>query len=220
MYARTAPAPQKKMLVVLSGGLDSATALNLAILNSQEIAVLNFNYNQRHDREIKSALALCEHYSIKERYFFESPDLAFIHPPFKYIGGGLEPLLPVTWKPGRNMVFLAYATSLSYTVGASIVVTGIHQEDYPGYPDCRELFLANMEITAQAALSTPIQLWTPFLHKTKTEIVKLGIELGTPYRLTWTCYLGGEKPCHTCDACIRRERAFVDNGTTDPLLKE
>ena len=219
MYSKTAPAPQKKMLVVLSGGLDSATALSLAVLNAEKVAVLNFNYNQRHSREVQSALELCTHYDIAERYFFESPDLAFIHPPFKY-GGGAEPLLPQTWKPGRNMVFLAYATSLAYTVGASIVVTGIHQEDYPGYPDCREWFLVNMETTAQAALSSPVQLWTPFLHKTKTEIVKLGLELGTPYSLTWTCYAGGEKPCHECDACIRRERAFVANGTIDPLLKE
>ena len=214
-----APAPQKHMLVVLSGGLDSATALGLAVLNAEKITTLTFNYGQRHIREIDSAKALIAHYGITEHYFFDTPDMAMLHRPFDYQGGP-EPLLPKTWKPGRNMIFLAYAYSLAYSIGANTVVTGIHSEDYPGYPDCRSEFLQPMAEAARAALASPLISWTPFLHATKAEIVKLGLELKVPYEKTWTCYAGSETPCHVCDACIRRERAFVANGTVDPLLKE
>lgn len=212
-----APAPQKKMLVVLSGGLDSATTLGLAVKNAEDVATLTFNYGQRHVREIESAQKLQDHYMVREHYFFDTPDLGMIHRPFDYQGGP-EPLLPKTWKPGRNMIFLAYATSLAYSIGAQIIATGVHSDDYPGYPDCRAQFMTHMELAAIHALDTPLRIWNPFQYASKSEIVKLGLELGVPYHLTWTCYKGGDTPCHECDACVRRERAFVVNGTTDPLL--
>jgi 7-cyano-7-deazaguanine synthase len=219
MFSNTAPAPHKKSLVVLSGGLDSATCLGLAIKNAEQVAVVNFTYGQRHVREVQSALALCEHYGIAERYFLDTPAMQFLHRPYQYQGGP-EPLLPPSWKPGRNMIFLAYATSLAYSIGATIIVGGMHQEDYPGYPDCREWFLRLAESCAIDALGTPLALWIPFLQKSKTEIVKMGLSLNVPYEKTWTCYEGGEEPCHVCDACVRRERAFKDNGTVDPLVKD
>jgi 7-cyano-7-deazaguanine synthase len=209
-------APQKKMLVVLSGGLDSATALGLAAKNAEKIATLTFNYGQRHVREIDSAKTLQDYYGVIEHYFFDTPDLGIIHRPFQYEGGP-EPLLPKTWKPGRNMIFLAYATSLAYSIGATATVTGVHADDTPGYPDCRPLFMNFMENAAQQALATPMVIWNPLLYLNKTEIVKLGLQFGVPYQFTWTCYIGGEKPCHKCDACVRRERAFGENGCIDPL---
>jgi len=214
-----APAPQKKMLVVLSGGLDSATALGLTVLNAEKVSTLTFRYGQRHIREVDAADDLIGHYNIQEHYFFDTPDLAVLHRPFDYQGGP-EPLLPKTWKPGRNMIFLAYAYSLAYSIGATVVVTGIHEADYPGYPDCHLDFLQLMHEAAKVALATPLMRWTPFIRATKTEIVKLGLELKVPYEKTWSCYVGGETPCRKCDACVRRERAFVANGTVDPLLKE
>jgi 7-cyano-7-deazaguanine synthase len=135
---------------------------------------------------------------------------------------GLSPvpgmLLPDTWKPGRNMVFLAIAFSYAYTLGCSVVAMGAHQEDYPGYPDCRDTFLESMEHTAQLALASPIALWVPLLYFDKPGIVSLGTRLKVPYELTWSCYSPvGDKACGKCDACIRRWKAFQSNKQLDPI---
>lgn len=222
MYAEYAPAPTDRVLVVLSGGLDSTTALALARRNTAYVAALTFDYGQTHIVELNAARAITEHYQVSRHTFITSSGLGRLIRPISYdpgVVGGHE-LLPKTWKPGRNMVFLSYAMSYAYTLNASIVVTGIHSDDTPGYPDCRREFLVAMEKAGQEALASPIALWCPLLHYTKRHIVELGTRLGVPYEKTWTCYLGGSEPCHRCDACKRREEAFMSNNLTDPLLEK
>lgn len=225
MYTHISPAPQQKTLVVLSGGLDSATVLALARLNTTEkfgLHTLSFDYGQKHIRELNNVKALSEKYeaSLRIRSISVLHDLPGLQPHLHVTGLSPVPgmLLPDSWKPGRNMVFLSIAFAYAYTLGCSVVAMGAHQEDYPGYPDCRDLFLESMERTAQLAIASPIALWVPLLFFNKASIVKLGLQLKVPYELTWSCYRGGEKPCGECDACLRRNQAFQENGMVDPLL--
>jgi 7-cyano-7-deazaguanine synthase len=219
MYSDNAPAPTDSMLVVLSGGLDSSTALALATLNTKTVITLAFNYGQKHSRELESAKALSKHYDASAHLVFDTPALALIKQPKDYNPGefGGRELLPRTWKPGRNMIFLSYAMSLAYSLSVPVVVTGIHLEDTPGYPDCREQFLTLIEEAGREALANHVSLWTPLLNYAKCDIVGLGLKLKVPYEKTWTCYLGEATPCHRCDACVRRERAFHYHGIEDPL---
>jgi 7-cyano-7-deazaguanine synthase len=129
-------------------------------------------------------------------------------------------LIPQTWKPARNIVMLSIAAAEAWTQDTSIIVGGWHQEDYPGYPDCREEFLTSMEQSLELGTAHPIRIWAPLLHMSKTQIVKLGLELQVPFDHTWSCYAGKSEPCRLCDACVRREAAFVKNGMIDPLLKD
>jgi len=224
MFTHISPAPQDNTLVVLSGGLDSATVLALAKLNTRkDLCTISFDYGQKHVRELEGIEKLCDYYEVNKQFtrsitaLAELPGLQKKDNPT-----GLSPvpgiLLPDTWKPGRNMVFLAIAFSYAYTLGCSVVAMGVHQEDYPGYPDCRDTFLEAMEIASIRALASPIALWTPLLYFDKAAIVKLGLQLKVPYELTWSCYKGGTTPCGECDACIRRNQAFQANDMVDPLL--
>ena len=224
MYSLLSPAPQKNTLVLLSGGLDSATVLALARKNTTEkLYTLSFDYGQKLIRELDNVKKLAEFYDatslIRSASALEglrglrSTDAVTGKPP-------APSLLPDSWKPGRNMVFLAIALSYAYDLGCSIVAGGMHQEDYPGYPDCRGEFLQRMSEAGAYALATPTDLWIPFLYHNKAQIVKVGLDLEVPYELTWSCYKGGDKPCRECDACVRREQAFQANGLVDPLLTE
>lgn len=223
MYSTTYPAPQKNTLVVLSGGLDSATVLALARQNTMEnLYALTFDYGQKHIRELQGVKALTEFYdatllvrsisALEQLPGLRVGDTPTGQPKFKG-------LLPDSWKPGRNMVFLSVAFAYAYTLGCGIIAAGVHQEDYPGYPDCRMEFLLYMEMAAIQALASPVALWVPFLEATKAKIVSVGKLLGVPYEHTWSCYRGGEKPCGECDACQRRSQAFQANGLVDPLLE-
>jgi len=176
MYTHISPAPQDKTLVVLSGGLDSATVLALAKLNTKDtLYTLSFDYGQKHVRELDNITALSNRYDAIRyvRSITALEELPGLRKGDKPTGLSPVPgmLLPDSWKPGRNMVFLSIAFSYAYTLGCSVVAMGAHQEDYPGYPDCRELFLESMEHSAQLALASPIALWVPLLYFTKAGIV-------------------------------------------------
>ena len=224
MYITEAPARQQAFLVLCSGGLDSAVTLALAHANLKpggRIYTLAFDYGQRHVRELESSMALALHYHA-------IPHVRTIEALSKYHGlrkaddvveaslTGYQ-LMPTTWKPARNIVMLALAAAEMWTYDLNIVAGGWHQEDYPGYPDCRMIFLAEMEQAMASGTAHPIRIWAPILYKTKTQIVKLGLELGVPFEKTWSCYAGGAAPCHECDACVRREAAFLNNMMKDPL---
>jgi len=224
MYSNAAPAAQKEGLVLLSGGADSAVCLALAKRVFERVHTLSFFYDQKHQKELISAGNLSAHYGTLH-HVFEAPSLGAIH--------GLRPqdsvalddnpdynLIPRTWKPGRNMIFLAYAGALAHETGSHIVTIGAHQEDYPGYPDCREQFLMYMGRAMEDAIAMPIAIWAPLLRMTKYEIIKTGLRLDVPFKYTWSCYAGREKACGECDACKRRLHAFEQNEAIDPIEYE
>jgi len=226
MFTTTSPARQQAFLVLCSGGLDSAVALALAARNLRSLnhlTTLAFDYGQKHIKELLCARQLTDHYH--GRLILHSLAALADYPGLqktdsvemeKEVSWGL---MPRTWKPARNIAMLSIAAAALWTYGINIVVGGWHQEDYPGYPDCREEFLEDMEFAMNSGTGHPICIWAPLLDMTKSEIVKLGFELGVPFEKTWSCYMGGDKPCHICDACTRRELAFKALGTTDPLCK-
>jgi len=221
MFTDNAPAPQESCLVLLSGGLDSAVVLALAKLNCKTIYTLSFSYGQKHEREHESATNLANHYNTMHYTSYDINLRSFkglretddtLPMPFG--------LMPRTWKPGRNIMFLSYAGAFCVEHSIHMIAVGIHQEDQPGYPDCSGTFLCVMESVLQLGLSHPLSIWAPLLNKDKAYIVSLGGELEVPFELTWSCYEGGEKPCGKCDACIRRAAAFATMAKKDPLLKE
>lgn len=228
------PAPHSASVVLVSGGLDSAVALALAKANTcDDLFALTFDYGQRHVKEVACAHALAKHF--KARFHVFGLDalraLGGLRPEDDVLPGARTskqtgslaecdadiPLLPKTWKPGRNILFLAFAGAFAWWVGAHLIVTGIHQEDQPAYPDCQRSFLQYMELVLQQGLSYTVSLWTPLLEMNKPEIVTLGSRLRVPFEKTWTCYVGESEPCGSCDACIRRARAFHLCSLKDPL---
>ena len=235
MYSTHPPAPHDSTLVLLSGGLDSAVALALARQNTcSKLYTIAFDYKQRHKKELGFADELATH--CKAIHIeIPMPALDFftglkstdeVTPGTRYPRGfedlpGVHkdgvPLIPRTWKPGRNIMFFSFAGAYAWWEGINLISCGIHAEDQPGYPDCSSLFLAHMEQTLQAGLSYTINIWAPLLNMTKAEIVGLGSRLKVPFELTWSCYAGEDKPCKTCDACIRRAKAFALCGREDPV---
>ncbi len=133
--------------------------------------------------------------------------------------------IPVTYVPARNMVFLSIAASYGESIGAQDIYIGVSQVDYSGYVDCRQEFIDAMEIAINkgtvmgAEDGKPIKIHAPFVQKTKAEEIKMGVELGVDFSLTWSCYRGGDKPCGTCDSCLLRAKAFKEAGYEDPALK-
>lgn len=220
----------EKAVVLLSGGLDSAVALYLAKSEGYEVHALTFDYGQRHARELESAKALAQ----KTNTALQVVNLQLSN----WGGSSLTDStmdiengdvnrtdIPVTYVPARNMVFLSVAASLAEAVGAQHIFIGVSEVDYSGYVDCREEFILAMEAAINkgtvmgAEKGLPIHIHAPFVHKTKADEIKLGMELGVDFSLTWSCYRGGERPCGTCDSCLLRAKAFAEAGFADPALK-
>ena len=217
-----------RAVVLLSGGLDSTTAAYLARAEGYELYALSFDYGQRHRRELGSAAAVARAVGVVEHRVV-TIDLA------QWGGSSLtgagpiptEPTagIPSTWVPARNLIFLAVASGYAEAIGASAVVIGVSQVDSSGYPDCRGEFLEAYQRAADLASKQFVEqgkripVLAPFLHLPKAGIVRLGLVLGVDYRLTWSCYQGGEQPCGACDSCRLRAAAFAGAGVPDPLLQ-
>lgn len=221
---------KEKAVVLLSGGLDSATALHVALKDGYEVCALSFDYGQRHKKELECARAIAKHAGVA-RHHVISLNLAqwggsSLTDESRTIGDGDADRtdIPDTYVPARNMVFLSVAASLAEAIDAQHIYIGISQVDYSGYVDCRAEFVEAMEnvinkgTVMAAEKGKHITLHTPFINMTKAEEIRLGLQLGVDYGLTWSCYRGGDKPCGTCDSCLLRQRAFLTVGVTDPLL--
>jgi 7-cyano-7-deazaguanine synthase len=219
----------KKAVVLVSGGLDSTTALYLAKKEGFEVYGLCFDYGQRHNKEIVSAQKVAEAAGVKEMVVVKTNMNAWggsaltdehINVPE---GDENRQGIPVTYVPARNMIFLAYAASYAEAIGAQDIYIGVSQVDYSGYVDCREEFIKAMEnainlgTVCGAELGKKITVHAPFMYMTKAEEVKLGMELGVDYSNTWTCYNGDEEACGHCDSCILRLKAFEEAGYIDPI---
>ena len=223
----------KKAIVLLSGGLDSTTALYLAKSQGfDEIYALTFEYGQKHDRELRAACAVARAAGVKEHKFVtlllnQWDGCSLTDEKMDIKDGDLaREGIPDTYVPARNMVFLSVAASYADALGVTDIFLGVSEVDYSGYVDCREEFIRSMEQTINlgtvlgAERHRHITLHAPFMHMAKADEVRLGMSLGVDYSLTWTCYRGGERPCGTCDSCLLRAKAFAEAGVPDPLLVE
>lgn len=229
-------AKNQKALVLLSGGLDSAVCLAMAVKihGNENVIALNSFYGQKHDKEIMCAKSLAEHYGVKYLELDLSEVMKHSNcsllkssneeiPEGEYAEQKREQDKPVsTYVPFRNGVFASVAASVAVSYGASIIYLGIHHDDVAGdaYPDCSYNFFSAMDEAIDYGTGYQVELAAPFVLKSKAEIVAKGLELGVPFEKTWSCYNGGDKPCGVCGTCIDRQKAFEANGVTDPLLKE
>lgn len=220
---------------MLSGGLDSTVCLALEDKERKDaspLVALTFDYGQRHRIELVRAAAIARHYDADHLVVrldasawggsaltdetIEIPDAN---------GGADTDDIPVTYVPARNLIFLSVAVGVAEARDLDSVAIGVNALDYSGYPDCRPEFIASFSGTAALALKrgvegNPVGVHTPLLDRTKAEIVRLGLELGAPIDLTWSCYRGSpdQRPCGTCDACVLRAKGFASAGLDDPAL--
>ena len=219
----------KKAVVLLSGGLDSTTALYLAKKEGFEVYAISFDYGQRHDKELECAKNVAEEAGVAD-YIVVKTNMntwggsALTDSSIEVPEGNIESKeIPVTYVPARNMIFLSFAASYAEVVGAQDIFIGVSEVDYSGYVDCRQEFLDSMEKTINLATvcgaeqGKKIRIRAPFISMTKAEEVKLGMELGVDYGKTWSCYNGEEEACGTCDSCKLRLAAFESAGHKDPI---
>ena len=220
--------------LIFSGGLDSSTLLYKMIEDGHNpIFALSFDYGQRHKRELEAAKAVLER-AREDRGTKIVHEVVDLSATFSLIAGTGHSLLddsvpvpegeyskkvsPSTIVPGRNLLFLAVGASYSEAHKIPEIYYGAHANDSLVYPDCREEFILAAECAIEKSTAwSPVRLKAPFRQMTKAEIVGLGLKLGVPYELTWSCYEGGERPCGKCPTCIERAEAFGANGTEDPL---
>ncbi|AMA08108.1 7-cyano-7-deazaguanine synthase QueC [Picosynechococcus sp. PCC 73109] len=213
----------KRAVVLLSGGLDSATSAAQAIADGYEVFALSFRYGQKHSRELVAAQKIAEHLGITEHFIMDvnlsqwgGSSLTDVNQAIPQSGVQIGDI-PSTYVPGRNTVFLAIALSLAEAKQAEAIYLGINAVDYSGYPDCRPEYLAAYQKLADLSSKVGIeghapQLVAPLVLDTKVEIIQKAVKLGVPIAETWSCYQGGEHPCGLCDSCRIRDEALIKAG--------
>lgn len=223
----------KKAVVILSGGLDSTTCMGIARDQGYELYPITFDYGQRHKTEIENARQVAAFYGVAERHKVIS--LGFLKEfggsaltdesiavPEAGQSGPVDSDIPITYVPGRNLLFLSIATSYAEVTEAEAIYIGVNALDYSGYPDCRPEFIHKVEEVMQLATrvgveGVPIKIETPLIHWTKAEIIREGLRLGVPYQLTTSCYNGKDEACGVCDSCRLRLKGFDEAGVPDPI---
>lgn len=223
----------KKAVLLLSGGLDSATTLAMARQQGFEVYALSFRYGQRHAVELESAHAVAQALGVREhkiadidlRLFGGSALTADIHVPKDRSSDEIEHGIPITYVPARNTIFLSFALAWAEVLGAYDIFIGVNALDYSGYPDCRPEFIESFERTANLATAYGLQagkhitIHTPIIHLSKAEIIREGLKRGVNYALTISCYDPVEgKACGHCDSCQLRNKGFAENGMSDPAI--
>lgn len=216
-----------KAVVLVSGGLDSATVIADAIARGFECYAISFNYSQRHDVELQAAKRICQELPVVEHKIIDL-DLSqiggsaltdsSIDVPEEETSG-----IPVTYVPARNTIFLSIALGWAEVLGATNIFVGVNAVDYSGYPDCRPEYIASFETMANLATkigteSQAIKIETPLIDLTKAQIIQKGITLGVDYSKTISCYQADDegRACGRCDSCRLRKQGFDDAGVDDP----
>jgi len=203
----------KKCIILLSGGIDSTTTLYYAKSKGFKCRALIFDYGQRHVREIRSAVRIAKaakipYQIIKIKLPWKGSSLLDKKtkvPVHRIVGRKI----PSTYVPGRNTIFLSFAISYAESIGAEAIFIGANAIDYSGYPDCRpEYYKAFRKLIKKGTKAKKIKIITPLIKMTKSQIIRLGLKLGAPLDLTWSCYKGGKYPCGVCDSCKLREKGF------------
>ena len=225
----------KRAVILLSGGLDSATCLAIARNQGFETHTVSFRYGQRHQYELERAQLISEKLDATSHRIIDIDLAQFggsaltdaaIDVPKSETVESIGEAIPVTYVPARNTVFLSLSLAFAETVDAKDVFIGVNSLDYSGYPDCRPEFIeafeqmANLATKAGVEESQRLKIHTPLINLTKAEIIARGMELGVDYGLTLSCYDPGDagRPCQHCDACLLRARGFATNGIQDPSL--
>lgn len=223
---------EKKAVILLSGGLDSTTVMAMARSEGYELYCLTFCYQQRHVREVEASRKIAKLYGAQQHNIIDI-DLA------KFGGSALtdkirvpkgrsieemDAVIPVTYVPARNTIFLAYALAWAEVLEAPDIFIGVNAVDYSGYPDCRPEYIKAFEVMANLAIKKAVEgtmqiaIRTPLLHLRKSEIIKYGISLNVDYSLTHSCYdpLPNGNSCGNCDSCLLRKKGFQEAGLLDP----
>ena len=224
----------QKAVILLSGGLDSATAAGVALESGYDLYALSFSYGQRHSRELESAKKVADFYKVRDHKILQI-DLGKLGGssltdenmavPESREPDDISETIPTTYVPARNTIFIGYALAYAEVIDADAIFIGANARDYSGYPDCRpEYFTAFQQLAdlcnKRGVEGRPVELKTPLIDMTKAEIIKKGMELGVPYGHTWSCYQGGSQPCGTCDSCLLRAKGFREAGAVDPALNK
>lgn len=217
----------KKAVVILSGGMDSTLSSYIAKNSGYELIAVHFNYGQRtQDRELKAFRDICNELNVLEKYEIDIPF-------FKQLGAnaltdssievptsGVEKgIVPITYVPFRNGIFLSIASAIAEKEGASAMYIGVVEEDSSGYPDCSEQFITNIQnaINEGTKKETNIKIITPLVHLSKAQIVQESIKLNVAMHLTWSCYKEENEACGVCDSCRLRLNGFKIVNITDPI---
>jgi 7-cyano-7-deazaguanine synthase len=228
-----ASAGPRRAVVLLSGGLDSATVLAMARGAGFDLYALSFSYGQRHVQELKAAarvaaaIGVAQHRTaaIDLRVFGGSALTDDIAVPKGRAASEMGGEIPVTYVPARNTIFLSFALAWAEVLGSSDIFIGVNALDYSGYPDCRPEFIEAFEKMANLATKAGVEgrqrlkIHTPLIAMSKAEIIRQGLELDVDYGLTSSCYdpSADGDPCGRCDSCILRRKGFQENGIDDPL---
>lgn len=219
---------RSRAIVLLSGGMDSCVCAALAA-RDHDAAALHVSYGQRTERrELRSFVAICDRLGIKDRLVVRNEALRAIGgsaltdpqiavPESHAIGQDI----PITYVPFRNAHFLSVAVSWAEVLRGQNIYIGAVEQDSSGYPDCRPSYYAAFnEVIRQGTREGGIEIVTPLIALRKHEIVRLGLELGAPFDLTWSCYSREDRACGVCDSCVLRLRAFREAGAVDPIPYE
>lgn len=224
---------KRKAVILLSGGLDSATCLAIAEKAGFELYAMSFRYGQRHQQELLRASVLAAKANVK-KHMVVSIDLAAwggsaltdpaLAVPKKLNVEEIGTSIPITYVPARNTIFLSYALGWAEVLGAFDIFIGVNALDYSGYPDCRPEFIdafskmANLATKAAVSGQHRLTIHTPLIDLTKAEIIRLGLSLGVDYSQTISCYDPADdgRSCGHCDACLLRSKGFAENGLADP----
>ncbi len=224
---------KKPAVVLLSGGLDSATVAAIAITDGFEVHALSFSYGQRHSWELEAARRVAQSLGITSHRIANIDLRAFggsaltddIDVPKDRNAAEMGNGIPITYVPARNTIFLSYALAWAEVLGAGDIFIGVNALDYSGYPDCRPEYIRGFESMANLATRAAVEgrqrlaIHAPLIDLTKAQIIRRGIELGVDYGLTSSCYdpAPDGRPCGRCDSCLLRRKGFRESGISDPL---
>jgi 7-cyano-7-deazaguanine synthase len=214
----------KKVIISLSGGMDSTTLLGYLLDKNYEVKCVNFQYGSKHNSKEKCSFRdIVNHYNVQHK----SIDLSGIFSHFEsnlLSNGGDIPSghyaadnMTLTVVPGRNSIMTTILAGLAESIGFDTIALGQHHGDFHIYPDCRPKFVESINETIRLSSDDKVQVIAPFIDKTKADICKIGLDLNVPYHLTTTCYNGREKACSICGSCSERIESFLTHNAKDPI---
>lgn len=224
----------KKAVCLVSGGIDSCVTAHLAKKKNFEIYALTINYGQRHKKEIDCAKSISCAIGAKDHIIIDIDFSNFADS--SLVDKSLEPemnrqldeigkIIPTTYVPARNTIFLSIALAYAETIGAEAIFIGATSTDYSGYPDCRPEFIKAFQILSNLATkkgieNKSIEIKAPLLKMSKADIIKKGLKLEANFEKTWSCYIGKKKACGRCDSCLLRLKGFKEAEIKDPIEYE